>query len=156
MLSQTAEYALRAVVWLAAQDGQAQTTAQIAEATQVPAGYLAKVLQTLGRAKLVTAQRGLGGGFSLARDPATVTALDVVEAVDPIPRIINCPLGFESHRGCLCPLHQRLDRVIEVTVQALGASTIAEIVAEQGQSKPFCTPQAEPAAATRSLRRRKR
>lgn len=156
MLSQTAEYALRAVVWLAAQDGQAQTTAQIAAATQVPAGYLAKVLQTLGRARLVSAQRGLGGGFTLARDPAAVTALDVIEAVDPIPRIMTCPLGFESHRGCLCPLHERLDRVIEVTVQALGASTIAEIVAEQGQSKPFCTPQAEPAAATRSSRRRKR
>ncbi len=138
MLSQTAEYALRAVVWLAAQQGQPQTTTQIAKATQVPAGYLAKVLQTLGRAGLVHAQRGLGGGFKLARDPAELTALAVVDAVDPIQRITACPLGIESHGGRLCPLHRRLDNVIEGTIQALGESTIAEIVAEPDQRTPFC------------------
>lgn len=138
MLSQTAEYALRAVVWLAAQHGQARTTAQIAHATQVPAGYLAKVLQTLGRGGLVTAQRGLGGGFALARDPQQITALAVVEAVEPIARIKTCPLGIESHGGSLCPLHRRLDKVIQATIEALGSSTIAEIIAEPTSSEPFC------------------
>jgi Rrf2 family transcriptional regulator, nitric oxide-sensitive transcriptional repressor len=104
----------------------------------VPAGYLAKVLQILGRAGLVTAQRGLGGGFSLARDAAEITALDVVEAVDPLARITACPLGIASHGGRLCPLHRRLDAVIESTIRALGESTIAEIVAEPDAGVPFC------------------
>jgi len=47
MISQTAEYALRAIVFLADQQGTARTTAQIAEVTQVPPGYLAKVMQSL-------------------------------------------------------------------------------------------------------------
>ena len=45
MITQTAEYALRAIVFLADQQGAPKTTQQIAEATQVPAGYLAKVMQ---------------------------------------------------------------------------------------------------------------
>lgn len=53
MISQTAEYALRAIVFLADQRGTPRTTAQIAEVTQIPAGYLAKVMQSLSRVKLV-------------------------------------------------------------------------------------------------------
>ncbi len=138
MLSQTAEYALRAVVWLAAQSGKPQTTAQIAQATRVPAGYLAKVLQILNRAGLVNAQRGLGGGFTLARGADSITALDVVQAVEPISRITSCPLGIASHGQRLCPLHRRLDQVIANTIDALGTSTIAEIVAEPTGSPALC------------------
>ena len=69
MISQTAEYALRAIVYLADQGGVARTTSEIAETTQVPAGYLAKVMQSLCRAGLVKSQRGLNGGFKLAHDP---------------------------------------------------------------------------------------
>ncbi len=147
MLSQTAEYALRAVVWLAAQNAQtttagagssARTTAQIAAGTKVPAGYLAKVMQRLGRASLVKAQRGLGGGFTLARDAAAITALDVVEAVEPIARIIDCPLGVADHSGCLCPLHSRLDQLLETASRTLGSTTIAALVAEPATGRPFC------------------
>ena len=65
MISQTAEYALRAIVYLAGQE-LPQTTQQIAATTRVPAGYLSKVLQALARGGLVHSQRGLHGGFTLA------------------------------------------------------------------------------------------
>ena len=58
MFSQTAEYALRAVVWLANNDDAPMTTNQIAKATQVSPDYLSKVLWALGRSGLVHAQRG--------------------------------------------------------------------------------------------------
>ena len=64
MLSQTAEYALRVVVFLASREDNPATIAQIAAATQVPQGYLAKVLQSLARAGLTKSQRGLHGGQS--------------------------------------------------------------------------------------------
>src|SRR5689334_18543405 len=67
MVSQTAEYALRAVVCLGNQAGTPLTTQQIAEVTRVPVGYLAKVMQALGRGGIVSSQRGLHGGFTLAR-----------------------------------------------------------------------------------------
>jgi Rrf2 family protein len=141
MFSQTAEYALRAVVYLASKAGEGQTTQQIAARTQTPAGYQSKVLQQLARAGLVQAQRGLGGGFSLACDPATLTIWDIVQAVDPIRRIEACPLGLDGHLK-LCPLHRRLDQAIAMVEAALKASTVAELLAEpkKGMAPPPLCP----------------
>jgi Rrf2 family protein len=127
MISQTAEYALRAIVHLAERPDTPQTTQQIAEVTRVPAGYLAKVMQTLGRSGIVRARRGLHGGFTLAVPPKELTVLDVVQAVDPVQRITHCPLGIPEHKS-LCPLHTRLDDTAAMVEKALGASTIAELL----------------------------
>ena len=139
MFSQTAEYALRAVVYLAAQGGAARTTQQIAEATRVPAGYLAKVMQGLSRAGLVHAQRGLHGGFTLARLAAELSVLDVIQAVDPIRRIRSCPLGLKGHVN-LCPLHRRLDQALALVEEALGQSTIAELLVEPSRGRGIPVP----------------
>jgi Rrf2 family protein len=137
MFSQTVEYALRAVVYLADHDGPAATP-QIAEVTKVPAPYLAKILQNLSRAGLVRSQRGLHGGFSLAQSPEVLTIWDVVQAVEPIRRIRTCPLELEAHRHNLCPLHKRMDDALAAVEAALRASTLAELLTEPTTSKPLC------------------
>src|SRR5436305_2930284 len=104
MISQTAEYALRAIVYLASKTEASQTTPEIAAATKVPAGYLAKVMQALGRAGLVHSQRGLGGGFVLAKAAGELTGLDGIQGVDPFRRIRRRPLGLNG-RINPCPLH---------------------------------------------------
>ena len=108
-VSQTADYALRAVVWLAQHRGQPQTAPRLAEATGVPCSYLPKVLQPLIRGGLLSAQRGLHGGYALVRDPTGLSVLDVINCVDPMPRIHACPLGLGTHHAELCPLHRLLD-----------------------------------------------
>ncbi|MBI4578793.1 MAG: Rrf2 family transcriptional regulator [Planctomycetes bacterium] len=138
MISRTAEYALRAIVCLADKKGTPLTTQQIAETTRVPAGYLSKVLQALGRAGLVVSQRGLHGGFTLGVSPAALSVLDVINAVDPIQRIRQCPLGLKSHGEQLCPLHRRLDNAMEMVERAFGQSTVAELLAEPNRSRPLC------------------
>jgi Rrf2 family protein len=138
MLSQTVEYALRAVVHLADQSPQACTTEQIAEVTKVPQAYLSKVLQALNRAGIVHSQRGIGGGISLVRSPAKLTVLDVVNAVDPIERIKTCPLGLEAHGVRLCPLHRRMDDALAMVEDAFRKTTLAEVLAEPTKSKPLC------------------
>ena len=138
MFSQTVEYALRAVVYLADQGGEPRTTAQVAEVTKVPGPYLSKVLQSLGRAGLVQSQRGLHGGFTLARDPAALTIWDVVDAVEPLRRYKECPLGLAAHRHRLCPLHRRLDDALAATEQAFRSTTLADVLAEPTTSKPLC------------------
>jgi Rrf2 family nitric oxide-sensitive transcriptional repressor len=138
VISQTAEYALRIVVWLASRHPDAQTTRKIADATHIPPGYLAKVLQNLGRGGLVNSQRGLHGGFTLAREPAAITPLEVVNAIDPIRRLNGCPLGLEEHGDQLCPLHRKLDDAMAHVESALGASRISELVTSGPGSKPFC------------------
>ena len=138
MISQTAEYALRVVVILAAADGKAVVTRDIAAGTKIPIGYLAKVLQQLGRAGIVGSQRGLHGGFVLARDPDELTVYDVVHVVDPIRRITTCPLGLRSHRGSLCPLHRRLDDAAELVERAFRDSSIAQLLRERSANTPLC------------------
>lgn len=140
MISQTADYALRAIVCMANQPESARTTEQIATEAHVPPGYLSKVLQTLGRANLVRSRRGLGGGFSLVRPVSEVSVLDVINAVDPIRRIAECPLGNEGHGVRLCPLHRRLDAAIAVIEESFRSCTIAELLSEQEGSAPMCQP----------------
>lgn len=147
MISQTTEYALRAVVWLAANREKPLTAQQIAEATRVPAGYLAKVLQGLSRAGLLHSQRGLGGGFTLAVEPTALTMWQVVQAVDPLKRIHECPLGFEAHGMNLCPLHRELDRAIQGIEEAFSKCTINKLIEESAGSSPLCAYHPRPADA---------
>jgi Rrf2 family protein len=137
MFSQTVEYALRAIVYLAGQE-EARTTQQIAAVTKVPSAYLAKVLQNLSRFDLVKSQRGLHGGFSLGKASETLTIWEVVQAVEPIRRIRECPLELESHKIKLCPLHKKLDDALAQIEHAFTSTTIADILAEPTTSKPLC------------------
>jgi len=138
MISTTAEYGLRAAVYLAQHYGAPKTTAEIAEATLVPAGYLAKVLQAMGRHELVESQRGLGGGFHLTRTPDEVTVLDVLAAVDsPIQRITKCPLGLKPHVK-LCPVHKLVDEAIGSVEAAFRSATLESLLQSTRGSKPLC------------------
>jgi Rrf2 family nitric oxide-sensitive transcriptional repressor len=128
MLSQTAEYALRAVVYIAENGNRPRTIKEIAGPTQVPQGYLAKVMLQLARHGIVVSQRGLGGGFSLAKSPDMTTILDVVQAVDPIRRITRCPLNNPAHASQLCSLHQRLDEAAAHIEETFRDATIAEMI----------------------------
>jgi len=138
MISQTAEYALRAVVWLGGRPDEPVGTKQISEAAKVPAGYLSKVLQMLARADLVVSTAGRGGGFRLTRRPEDISVLDVINAVDPIQRIRPCPLELAGHGTELCPLHRRLDDAMAQMEAAFANSTVAEMLAEKTGSPPLC------------------
>jgi Rrf2 family nitric oxide-sensitive transcriptional repressor len=145
MISRTAEYALRAVVFLGNQQGKAQTTAAIAKASDAPADYLAKVMQSLGRAEVVKSRRGLNGGFTLGRDASDISLLQVVEAVDKFQRIHRCPLGRPAHGNELCPLHQRMDNVMANAEEVYRATSVADVLdgVSQATSCKFpATPQA--------------
>ena len=128
MFSQTAEYALRAVVFLAESGETRYTTQAIADTTRIPPRYLAKVLQSLARAGVLVAQRGVYGGFGLSRNPAEISVFDVIQAVDPLKRIYKCPLNLEAHKDQLCPLHARLDASLALVEEDLKRSPIADLL----------------------------
>jgi len=137
MLSQTTEYALRAVVVLAENAPVPWTAQAVADRSKVPHDYLLKVLQSLAKAGLVTAQRGRGGGFILTRPPGQISVLDVVTAVDPLHRIAHCPLGIEAHGTKLCPLHRKLDDAIRMVEEAFASTTIGQILADASPIRPL-------------------
>ena len=67
MFSETVEYAPRAMVQLAADPSGSATTKEIAAKAKVPSAYLAKVLQSMRRSRLIHFRRGVGGGVTLAK-----------------------------------------------------------------------------------------
>lgn len=131
MLSRTIEYALRAVIYLAKAEGDNATSQAIAAATVVPEGYMSKVLNTLARAGIVSSQRGPTGGFALSMAAHKLTMLDVVEALEPLPRIKSCPLELTEHAAGLCPLHSVLAELVNDVEQRLAGTTIADLLMDQ-------------------------
>lgn len=131
MLSRTTEYALRAVIYLAKAGVENSTSQIIATATVVPDGYMSKVLNTLARAGIVTSQRGPSGGFSLAVRAEELSMLQVVEAVEPLPRIRGCPLQLAEHAAGLCPLHAVLAELVDGIEARLARTTIADLLRAQ-------------------------
>jgi Rrf2 family protein len=138
MISQTTEYALRAVVYLAQHADESWTTKQIAAATRVPAGYLSKVLQGLSRAGLITSQRGRQGGFQPTGDPKEVSVLEVVNTVEPIRRITRCPLNLASHGVELCPLHRTLDDTIAMVEAKFSQTRLSQLLGRSDTVEPLC------------------
>jgi Rrf2 family protein len=142
VISQTAEYALRAAVCLAGAV-EARTTRVISESTGVSATYMSKILRRLRRRGIVTAQRGPRGGFLLSKSPADITALDVIRAVDaPVVRH-RCPLDLEEHRDHLCPLHAKLARTYALVESAFRESTLRDLM-EIGSARSGCHSPAGP------------
>jgi Rrf2 family nitric oxide-sensitive transcriptional repressor len=137
MIPKTAEYALRVVVMLARAPGEARSAEQLAQATRVPRRYVHKVLQALVRGGLVRSQPGPGGGYALVRSPEALSILEVVNAVEPIPRIQTCPLGLPSHTS-LCPLHRELDDACAAVERAFARVTIAGLLEQRPGVPPLC------------------
>jgi Rrf2 family protein len=151
MVSQTVEYALRAMSHLASLRGVAATCQTISAATRVPQGYLSKIMRDLVCADLVRSFRGPRGGFTLAREPDRITILDIVNAVDPIRRIESCPLENPLHVR-LCPLHKCLDDVLahmEETFRVATLGSVLESACQRGDCRTlFAGPLAAPPAQT--------
>lgn len=130
MFSQTAEYALRAVVFLGERPGARWTTQQIAKTTQIPPGYLAKVMQSLVQAGLASSQRGVNGGFALEKNPESVTVYEVLSAVGSWKRITACPLNLEAHRTQLCRLHRELDSAMGDIEARFKKATLSDLLVD--------------------------
>jgi len=137
LLSDASEYALRGVVWLAQRPGQTFKLREIADGTKAAPGYLIKVLQSLAKAGILSAQRGSTGGFSLVREPSQLSVLEVINAVDPIERIHSCPLGLKSHGTCLCPMHKRIDDAMARIEATFQDSSVADILDPDAASLPM-------------------
>jgi Rrf2 family nitric oxide-sensitive transcriptional repressor len=112
-----------------AERGESRLTSRaIAETTRIPPGYLSKVLQSLAQAGVVNGQRGLNGGFSLARPPHEISLYEILEVIDPIRRIRSCPLELEAHAERLCPLHTRLDAALAEIERSFRETTVADLL----------------------------
>lgn len=129
MLSQTSEYALRAVVFLAERDDDLPVRVEtIGAALGIPANYLSKTLNVLVRKKVLASMRGPTGGFRLAVRPEQLLLLKVVEPFDPIVQRRRCLLGKpECSDRTACHAHDAWKKTAETVTHFFRTTTVADI-----------------------------
>lgn len=131
-LTRKGEYAIRGIIYLARQPaGKMVLISEIAEATQVPQTFLAKILQSFAKLGIVNSYRGTGGGFTLGRPAARITLREVVEAVEG-PIMPNRCLTGEGvcERDRSCRVHPVWRRVQGQVVEVLDNVTIEDLARE--------------------------
>ncbi len=136
MFTQTFEYALRCVLFLARQGDAVVPIRHIAAETEIPRDYLYKLVPMLNRGGLVSASRGKLGGLRLKRAADSITVFDVLLAVEHWNRLTKCPLTDRRRcvrtdtDGRLCGLHSLLDQVVDSVERRLTAITLADFLRE--------------------------
>src|SRR3954454_8804982 len=135
--SRSAEYAIRAFVHLAqVQEGKYAMVKNIAEQEEIPAHFLAKILQQLARKGLLRSSKGPTGGFSLKVDPGEIRLLDIVEALDGLAPYQQCALGLSVCNDEMpCGLHDHWKNLRSRIMEYLGRNTIADLVRALEQKK---------------------
>lgn len=100
-ISRKIEYGMRAMVCLAsARDGELMSFREVARRMDVPETFLAKILKTLVKRKLVSSTRGAHGGYALTKPAREITFLDVIEAVEGPVNINTCQQTGSGAHGC--------------------------------------------------------
>lgn len=132
------DYAVRAMVELAAADTDAPVAAEaVAVRQDIPVAFLLKILADLRTARLVASRRGAAGGYVLAREPQTVSIADVIRAVEgPLadvrgtpPEDVSYPDSTAALRDVWLATRVALRDVLEqTTIADIAAGTLPENV----------------------------
>jgi Rrf2 family protein len=147
-LSTRSDYAIKALVRLALADGTAPVTARdIVAFTGVPPKFLEQVMHDLRQAGLVESQRGKGGGYIIARDPATVSFADVIDLIDGRRVDPTARAGSPGSNGGTARMRGggRADALVapvwrevrDCTRAILGSATIADAAARAAEAPMY-------------------
>ena len=130
-LTKKADYGLIALKHLAVKHSGASAK-EIAGTYHIPLPLLSKILQTLTKGKFLIAEHGTNGGYRLARDPITISALEVIRHIDGPIFLTSC---FTEHGECThsehCNVREPLRRVHDGILSLLGGISIADMAADE-------------------------
>jgi Rrf2 family protein len=129
VLSRSGIHAIRALVALTnLPRGEFKGAAALAEETAAPPNYLGKLLQTLSREGLVKSQKGLGGGFRLARPAEQISMYDIVHALEDTNRWNRCVFGTECTKEEPCAVHDHWVEIRESYMEMLQSTRLVDLV----------------------------
>ena len=128
-LTKKADYGLIAMRFLAEQgSGSSLSAKDIAEAHGIPTELLAKILQKLVKAHLLVSHHGINGGYVLARDPHSISAFEVIRAIEGPVFITSCvTVSGNCEHTDRCTVREPLRKVRESIEQVLTHITISDM-----------------------------
>jgi Rrf2 family protein len=129
MLSHTAEYALRAVLYVAQHGDRLVQAGEMAQALRIPRNYLSKIVHALAREGVLESTRGKSGGFRLAQAPNRLYVVQVVSPFDRLGDVRRCLLGRpQCSDRTACAAHTRWKEVAERVAEFFRETTVAELL----------------------------
>lgn len=139
MISQKAQYALRALIELAkAEPGEARQIGEIADAQGIPKKFLEQILLDLKHHGILVSRRGKAGGYLLLRPADNISFGEILRIVDgplaPLPCLSR--IAYRRCDGCpedqACEIRRIFARVAEASRAVLDGATIADALADDG------------------------
>jgi Rrf2 family protein len=153
MFSKTAEYAIRATIYIAQKSDQDHKLGieEIAKAIDSPASFTAKILQQLTKGQeLICSVRGPHGGFYMTPEARQRPLLRVLELVEEDIVLKKCVLGLrECSEVKPCPLHHRYKKVRPELVRMFETMTIGQLAKDLESGQSFIGNSGKPAAKRR-------
>ena len=141
MLSATCKYGIRAVIFIASRPDPKINTGlkQISDELRIPRPYLAKILQTLSRRKILHSSKGPHGGFHLLVPPGKLTLMDIIEAIDGGDFFDSCYVtgekcSFDQPDKGVCILHDDLRKEKDNLAKFFSSKTIGDLVSQVMQN----------------------
>lgn len=127
MLTKTSKQVINALIELAKlPEGEWLGVGAIAKKIKAPQNYLGKILQAFANNGIVVSQKGMGGGFRLAKSPEKIALFDVVEPLENVSVWSGCALGLKKCSDAApCAVHDRWKVVKEMYMKFLKSTTIA-------------------------------
>lgn len=112
------------------EDGSVLTARGIAQSSRLPLPTVSKVLKALARAGILASQRGVSGGYNLARAPKSISIADVIAAIEGPISLTECsgppPELCEHERACPCRSSwQRINQVVRAALETLSIVDMA-------------------------------
>lgn len=131
-LTQFTDFGMRMLMRMAGMPDQPCSTAQLAEELQLSRNHLAKIIQHLAQAGIVTTRRGGGGGVMLARPPSALRLGMLIEVLEDRQPLVEC---FGDRNRCAllgaCSLRARLRQAEAAFLKELDRATLADIALPQ-------------------------
>ncbi len=136
-LSLHADYALRALVYVATHRERVVRTEEISRAYGISKHHLVRVIQTLAGGGYLEIHTGRSGGVTLAREPETIRLGDVVQAAEPNMKLVECfdPATNTCAIAAVCGLKGMLREALRAFLDSLNKYTLADIIRDSGREK---------------------
>jgi Rrf2 family iron-sulfur cluster assembly transcriptional regulator len=137
IFSRSAEYAIRALTLLGLHTAEDPVMVKdLAAEGQIPAQFLAKILQDLARAGFLKSSKGPRGGFRLAFPAAEIPLMKIVEAVDGPGKYQRCIAGHaECHERAQCAMHDSWSPLQARIVEYLQGTSVADLAKSLGEKR---------------------
>lgn len=129
IISRTSQYAIQALIYIATQaQDQPILNREIAARLNVPAPYLAKIMQHLCRGGLLNSFRGRLGGFILRTTPSQISLMKVLSLTEGAAFTQGCVLGLKlCSDETACPMHARWTPIKQHIIDLLNEQTLDKL-----------------------------